>query len=128
MNQRQNNDDPRIRLAAERTLLAWLRTSLALMGFGFVVAKSGLLMEALSPADGVENTTTLIFAHWIGIGMVAAGAFATLISGIQHFHFLKLRKGQSGFQTSPFSLSVILSFVMSVFGIAIMVYLFYASF
>lgn len=32
-------DDPRVPLAAERTLLAWLRTGLALMGFGFVVAR-----------------------------------------------------------------------------------------
>lgn len=32
-------EDPRIRFAAERTLLAWLRTGLALMGFGFVVAR-----------------------------------------------------------------------------------------
>ena len=29
-------------LAAERTLLAWIRTGLALMGFGFVVARFGL--------------------------------------------------------------------------------------
>ena len=34
-------------LAAERTLLAWIRTGLALMGFGFVVARFGLFLEAL---------------------------------------------------------------------------------
>lgn len=30
--------DPRVRFAAERTLMAWMRTGLALMGFGFVVS------------------------------------------------------------------------------------------
>ncbi|MBC7397844.1 MAG: DUF202 domain-containing protein, partial [Bdellovibrionales bacterium] len=29
-------EDPRIRFAAERTLLAWIRTGLSMMGFGFV--------------------------------------------------------------------------------------------
>ena len=34
-------------LAAERTFLAWIRTGLALMGFGFVVARFGLFLQAL---------------------------------------------------------------------------------
>ncbi len=34
-------------LAAERTLLAWIRTGLALMGFGFVVARFGLFIREL---------------------------------------------------------------------------------
>jgi len=34
--------DPRVLYAAERTLLAWIRTGLALMGFGFVVARFSL--------------------------------------------------------------------------------------
>ena len=34
-------------LAAERTLLAWIRTGLALMGFGFVVARFGLFLQQL---------------------------------------------------------------------------------
>ena len=36
------SEDPRVRFAIERTLLAWVRTGLALMGFGFVVARFGL--------------------------------------------------------------------------------------
>ncbi len=34
-------------LAAERTYLAWIRTGLALMGFGFVVARFGLFLKQL---------------------------------------------------------------------------------
>jgi putative membrane protein len=36
-------NDPRVFFAAERTLLAWIRTALALMGLGFVVARFDIL-------------------------------------------------------------------------------------
>ena len=39
--------DLRDSLAAERTFLAWIRTGLALMGFGFVVARFGLFLQQL---------------------------------------------------------------------------------
>ncbi|HAB15828.1 MAG TPA: hypothetical protein DCE44_05190, partial [Verrucomicrobiales bacterium] len=37
--------DPRVFFAAERTLLAWIRTGLTIMGFGFVVARFGLFLR-----------------------------------------------------------------------------------
>src|SRR4029453_15772289 len=44
--------DPRVYFAAERTFLAWIRTGLALMGFGFVVARFGLFLHEVSAARG----------------------------------------------------------------------------
>jgi len=37
--------DVRDYLAAEQTFLAWIRTGLAFMGFGFVVARFGLFLQ-----------------------------------------------------------------------------------
>ena len=48
----QQPDDPRVHFAAERTLLAWMRTGLALMGFGFVVARLSVL-RAIAAAGRV---------------------------------------------------------------------------
>ncbi len=47
------SQDPRVRSAAERTLLAWMRTGLALMGFGFVVARFGLFLREIAAAGNV---------------------------------------------------------------------------
>ncbi len=46
--------------AAERTLLAWVRTGLAMMGFGFVVARFGLFLRELALVRGhaVEQSTS----------------------------------------------------------------------
>ena len=41
-------EDPRVRFAAERTVLAWIRTGLAMMGFGFVVARFGVFLRELA--------------------------------------------------------------------------------
>src|SRR5207248_11116005 len=72
-------DDPRVRLAAERTLLAWVRTGLSLMGFGFVVARFGLFLHELAAARGqaIQNRGGSL---WIGIGLVALGVIVLLVS------------------------------------------------
>lgn len=79
--------DPRVFFAAERTLLAWNRTSLALIAFGFLVERSGLLMKALLPAvqGGLDQTFTL----WLGLLFIALGALVSLLSVIQHRAVLK---------------------------------------
>ena len=38
-------NDPRIYFASERTLLAWIRTGISVVGLGFVVARFGLFLS-----------------------------------------------------------------------------------
>jgi putative membrane protein len=45
-------NDPRVFFAAERTLMAWNRTGLTLMAFGFVLERFGLLLHMLRRAPG----------------------------------------------------------------------------
>jgi uncharacterized membrane protein YidH (DUF202 family) len=50
--------DPRVLFAAERTLLAWIRTGLTVMAFGFVVARFGLFLRIvrLQQSDRLMET------------------------------------------------------------------------
>jgi len=70
--------DPRIFFAAERTLLAWVRSGLTVMALGFVVARFGLVVSLVSHANGVpaDLHDTHGVAHTLGIALMAIGAVA----------------------------------------------------
>lgn len=75
-------DDPRVFFAAERTLLAWSRTSLTLMGFGFVIERFGLFVTMLSTEQAHLLQRDLSF--WIGTAFIALGIAVAIISVIQY--------------------------------------------
>jgi putative membrane protein len=83
--------DPRVFFAAERTLLAWIRTGLTVMGFGFVVARFGLFLSLLAvqriPSFAPDATTTY-FSSGIGIALVLLGAVSMIFAAIQHRRFV----------------------------------------
>ena len=73
--------DPRVLFAAERTLLAWQRSAIALMGFGFVVERFGLFLQMAThqPTSGAQRS----FSLGIGVLMLMLGAAVALISARQ---------------------------------------------
>ena len=73
--------DPRVLFAAERTLLAWQRSAIALMGFGFVVERFGLFLQMAThqPTSGAQRS----FSLGIGVLMLTLGAAVALVSAWQ---------------------------------------------
>jgi putative membrane protein len=73
--------DPRILFAAERTLLAWQRSAIALMGFGFVVERFGLFLQLVAhqPQSGSQRG----FSLGLGVLLLLLGAAVALISARQ---------------------------------------------
>jgi putative membrane protein len=83
--------DPRVFFAAERTLLAWIRTGLTVMGFGFVVARFGLflrLVVAQHTEVGTHLSSPTHFSNYVGIALVLLGVGSMLVAAFQHRAFV----------------------------------------
>jgi uncharacterized protein (DUF302 family)/uncharacterized membrane protein YidH (DUF202 family) len=71
-------------LAAERTFLAWIRTGLALMGFGFVVARFGMFLQQLRAVEQSPSAPQYGLSLWFGTALIAVGVIVNLFSGWRH--------------------------------------------
>lgn len=118
-------NDPRVFFAAERTLLAWNRTSLTLMGFGFVIERFGLFIRLLSlqHLDVVDRGTS----YWMGIAFILMGVAAAVSAIIQYRRVLKtLRPVEipEGYSTQ---FGVLINAIVAVLGLLFVVTLFNKS-
>ena len=68
-------DDPRVYFAAERTLLAWIRTGITIIGLGFVVAKFGLFLRFIRTltAPDLPRGWSPLFPLWITSTLALGG-------------------------------------------------------
>lgn len=115
-------NDPRVFFAAERTLLAWNRTSLALMAFGFVIERFGLFVYILSPEHDTALQRGLSF--WTGLIFVLLGAFVAAYSTVQYRRVLgTLRPVEipDGYRTDP---GIISNLIVAILGLVLTVYFF----
>lgn len=115
--------DPRVHYAAECTLLAWIRTGLALMGFGFVVARFSLLLRELA-GNRADPASPPGLSLYIGTALVGVGVLVTLLASLRHRSDIKkLNAGKPLFEAGSVSTGEIVGFVVSLIGIAIALYL-----
>jgi uncharacterized membrane protein YidH (DUF202 family) len=116
----------RVHMANERTFLAWIRTSIGIMAFGFVVEKFALFMKQMSIIIGkptIENVITPShgYSAMIGISLVGLGTLLVL------FAFLRYKKVKRQIDSNTFEQSSILVTLLTILvlaiGILLVVYL-----
>jgi putative membrane protein len=115
-------NDPRVFFAAERTLLAWTRTSLALMAFGFVIERFGLFVHVLMPIEG--RTLQRDASFWVGVAFIVLGAVVSVLSAVQYRRVLKTLKPVEIPEGYWVNLGMFTNLILAGFGVAISIYFF----
>jgi uncharacterized membrane protein YidH (DUF202 family) len=114
--------DRRVRMANERTFLAWIRTSISIMAFGFVVEKFSLFVRQLSAYLGREaSVPSPGYSSIIGILLIALGA----VMGVLAFFRYRTVERQIAQDTYAPSLllDVLLTLAVMSIGLFLVLYL-----
>jgi len=115
--------DPRVYFAAERTLLAWVRTGLAMMGFGFVVARFGLFLRELAAVPGVAPHHPSGLSLAAGTTLVVLGVGVNLMAAVMHWQTVRqLERGQP-LRFRPVSLGTVVAVLLASLGLLMAAYL-----
>jgi putative membrane protein len=118
MNPDSPHRDPRIYLAAERTFLAWLRTSLAMMGFGFVVARFGLFMREIAPAHSATPPGPAGLSVKGGTALVMAGVLVAIASMVRYRRMVQ-RIDRGAELAGPSWLAIAISIGLAAIGLVL---------
>lgn len=126
MGDKKLNTAPRDHMANERTFLAWMRTSIGVMAFGFVIEKFAVFLKRavqfLKPEHGVQLSPTAQESPIVfGILLIAIGALMGLFAFI---NYKKIeRQIESGTYESHRPLATLLTVLVMLTGIVLIVYL-----
>jgi putative membrane protein len=122
-------DKVRDHLANERTFLSWIRTSIAIMAFGFVVEKFSLFLKQIAALLGMghpQNYTYLLpttsgYSVNLGITLVAIGALLCLLA------FIKYKKIENQINSNVFqptiTIDLMLASIIFLIGLFLTIYL-----
>ncbi len=116
-------EDPRIRMAGERTLLAWVRTGLAMMGLGFVVARFGLFLREITPVGLTSQHQSTGFSLWIGTALVIVGVIVNLLAAWEHFRLLRRIEMNLPYRAPRWSQGIIVAVFLSMIGCVMAIYI-----
>ena len=121
------DNDPRIFFAAERTLLAWLRTGLTIMAIGFLVSRFGLFVQLFSAqSPNLAHHASVSISASLGIAFVIVGALAIASAAIQHRRFIATLAEANLPPSYSSRLASILSLFIAILGAVLAAYLWHS--
>jgi putative membrane protein len=115
--------------ANERTFLAWVRTAIAVMAFGFVIERFDLFLQAIAPQLAQRQLSTQLSGHGQAFANVAGLAFIAIgivMIALASFRFYKSGKDIESDEDVPSSgaqFDVALATLIGLLGVALFLYL-----
>jgi putative membrane protein len=74
----------RVHQANERTMLAWIRTGIALMGFGFAIARFGVFLREVAAVGQIHAPSSTVRSEWVGAALVALGMVTNMLATVRY--------------------------------------------
>jgi putative membrane protein len=116
------NPDPEVALALRRTLLAWTRTSLSMMGFGVVIARLSVLLREMT-ARGVSPPASDDTSRWIGVLFVGLGVFTEVAALVEYRIELRHLERGDPRPVAGWSAATVLAVLLIVTGVGLAFYM-----
>jgi uncharacterized membrane protein YidH (DUF202 family) len=111
-------------MANERTFLAWIRTSIGIMAFGFVVEKFALFIKEISSVlgkSGLSGTPvpppSLGYSSIVGIFLVGLGALMGVLA------FIRYKKVEKQIDEDTYQPSLLLGMLLAISVLAVGIFL-----
>jgi putative membrane protein len=120
----ENSNRARDHLANERTFLAWVRTSVAIVVFGFAIGRFAIAMRQLTEFQGHGSKTTG-FSVWMGMSAILAGV-AMVVAGLMRYRKTRAQLDEGKFEPAGFVVDLV-TILTVLFGLALAGYLIYVA-
>ena len=111
--------------ANERTFLAWVRTAIAIMAFGFVIEKFDLFLKALAPQASFKEIAPhgQKFANAAGLTFIAIGVVMIVIAGIRFTATAKAIDSEDTMPSPGERFDIALAALIGLLGVALFLYM-----
>jgi putative membrane protein len=120
----ENSNRARDHLANERTFLAWVRTSVAIVVFGFAIGRFAIAMRQLTEFQGRGSRTTG-FSVWMGMSAILAGV-VMVGAGLMRYRKTRAQLDEGKFEPAGFIVDLV-TILTVLFGLALAGYLIYVE-
>lgn len=117
-----NPNRARDHLANERTFLAWVRTGIATVIFGFAIGRFSIALREFLHLEGRGATTSGITA-WFGVISIVGGVLL-ILAGLSRYRKTRAQLDEDAFEPAGFVIDIV-SYLLGLFGMALAGYLIY---
>jgi inner membrane protein YidH len=114
--------------ANERTFLAWVRTAIAVMAFGFVIERFDLFLSVAAPSAALPRIVphNQAFANAAGLAFVAIGVITIIIAGFRFAITAKTIENDEALPSPGERFDIALSALIGLLGGSLFLYLLHA--